>query len=198
MSVSNRIKIASVIQLTEPIVVPRIETQRLILRGLSEDDIPFLFEHFGEDEINAYVSDDNVTSLEEAKELFQKYIAPRPHLFRLGLVLKETGNLIGTLGLYGIDRVNRRAVVGADLMKEYWGKGLMSEAFRRLICYAFTEMGLNRIEASADPQNLRSIRLMERCGFKKEGVLRQRFYYKGAYHDDAIYSILKKEWRDEP
>jgi len=182
------------IQVAESIIVLRIETQRLIRRGLSEDDISFLFEHFGKDEINEYVSDDNVTSIGEAKELYEKYIAPRPHLFRLRLVVKETGRLIGTLGFYGIDRMNKRAIVGADLMKKHWSRGPMSESLQGLINYGFEEMGLNRIEASSDPQNLRSLRLMERCGFKKEGVLRQRFYYKGAFHDDAIYSLLKQEW----
>jgi ribosomal-protein-alanine N-acetyltransferase len=183
-------------QLAEPIIVPRIETQRLILRGLTEDDIPFLLDHFGRDEINKYVSDENVTSFEEAKRLYQKYIAPRPTLFRLGLVMKTTGNLIGTVGFYGIDRVNKRAIAGADLKKEYWGKGLMSEALRALIRFGFMEMGLNRIEASTDPQNLRSLRLIERCGFSREGVLRQKSYYKGGFHDDVIYSLLKEEWKD--
>ena len=178
-------------------MVPRIETERLILRGLTEEDIPFLFEHFSEDEINEYSSDENLTSMEEAKKLYEKYIVPRPGLFRLGLVLRETGELIGTIGLYGIDGTSRRAVVGADLMRRHWGKGFMTEALRALIRYGFEEMKLNRIEATADPQNLRSLRLMERCGFKKEGVLRERFYYKGSFHDDAIYSLLKKEWRDE-
>lgn len=182
----------------EPIVVPRIETQRLTLRGLTEDDLPFLFEHFGRCEINEYSSDDNVTSMEETKELYKKYIAPRPYRFRLGIVMKETRDLIGTLGFYGIDAVNRRAIVGVDLMKEYWGRGLMSESLRALIKYGFKEMGLNRIEADADPQNLRSLRLMERCGMKREGVLRQRFYYKDAFHDAATYSILKEDWRDKP
>ena len=73
----------------------------------------------------------------------------------------------------------------------------MSEAPRGLIRFGFKEMGLNRIEASADPLNLRSLRLIEGRGFRKEGVLRQRFYYKGAFHDDAIYSLLKEEWKNE-
>jgi ribosomal-protein-alanine N-acetyltransferase len=166
------------------------------LRGLTEDDIPFLLDHFGKDEINEYVSDENVTSLDEAKELYQKYIAPRPALFRLGLMMKTTGNLIGTVGFYGIDRVSKRAVAGADLKREYWGIGLMREALRALIRFGFMEMGLNRIEASTDPQNVRSLRLIERCGFRKEGVLRQRFYYKGAFHDDVVYSLLREEWKD--
>jgi ribosomal-protein-alanine N-acetyltransferase len=166
------------------------------LRGLTEDDIPFLLDHFGRDEINKYTSDENVTNFEEAKELYRKYIAPRPYLFRLGLVMKSTRNLIGTIGFYGIDRVNKRAIVGADLKKEHWGNGLMSEALRALIRFGFNEMELNRIEGSTDPQNLRSLRLIERCGFRKEGVLRQKSYYKGAFHDDVIYSLLREEWKD--
>ena len=51
------------IPLIDPIVVPRIETRRLILRALTQDDIPFVLEHFGKDEINEYASDDNVTSV---------------------------------------------------------------------------------------------------------------------------------------
>jgi ribosomal-protein-alanine N-acetyltransferase len=176
--------------------VPRIETERLILRELTDGDIPFLFEHFSKDEINEYSSEENLASMVEAKDLFEKYIVPRPGLFRLGLVLRETEELIGTIGFYGIDHTSRRAIVGADLMRSHWGKGFMTEALRALISYGFKEMKLNRIEATADPQNLRSLRLMERCGFKKEGVLRQRFYYKGSFHDDAIYSLLNREWSD--
>ena len=175
------------------IVVPRIQTQRLILRGLGESDIPFLFEHFGKNEINEYSADGNVKSLEEAKQLYVKYIAPTVNRFRLGLVLD--GDLIGTVGFYGIDYENERAIVGADLMKEYWGRGLMTEALQALVDYGFEQMNLNRIEATSDPGNLRSIRLMERCGFRKEGLLRQRFYYKAAFHDDVMFSILKDDWR---
>jgi ribosomal-protein-alanine N-acetyltransferase len=182
--------------LAEPVIVPRLETTRLILRGLTEEDIPFLLDHFGKDEINRYDSDENVTTLEEAADVYRKYVAPRPHLFRLGLVMKATKDLIGTLGFYEIDRRNKRAIVAADLGKEYWGKGLMSEALRALIRFGFREMGLNRIEASIDPRNVRSLRLVERCGFRKEGVFRQRYYYKGAFHDDVIYSLLKEEWKD--
>lgn len=64
--------------MAEPIIVLRIETQGLILRGLTADDIPFLLDHFGKDEIDKYASDENMTNLEEAKALYKKYIAS-PH-----------------------------------------------------------------------------------------------------------------------
>jgi len=174
-------------------VVPLIQTPRLVLRGLGEDDVPFLLEHFGRSEINEYSADDDVKSLEEAKELYLKYIAPTVSRFRLGLLLD--GKLIGTVGFYGIDHENGKAIAGADLMKEYWGKGLMTEALQALIDYGFKQMNLNRIEATSDPRNSRSIRLMERCGFRREGLLRQKFYYKATFHDEAIYSLLKEDWK---
>ena len=184
------------IQLTHAKLVPQLVTKRLMLRGLTKTDIPFIFQHFSKTEINEYSSDENVTSMEEAKELYEKYIVPTPNHFRLGIVLKAGGELVGTLGLYGIDYVNKKAVVGVDLMRQCWGKGLMTEALLELMNYGFNELNLNRIEASADPDNVRSIRLMQRCGFTKEGVIRQRFYYKNAFHDDEIYSVLKDEWKD--
>jgi len=177
-----------------PVAVPRIKTERLVLRGLTEADIPFVFEHFSKSEINEYSSAENLSSIEEARQLYVKYIAPRPQLFRLGMVLDETGKLVGTLGFYGIDHGNATAVVGVDLMKKCWGRGLMGEALDALVDYGFREMRLNRIEATVDPENVRCLRLMDRCGFRREGVLREKYYYKSKFHDDIILSILKSEW----
>jgi ribosomal-protein-alanine N-acetyltransferase len=113
------------------------------------------------------------------------------------MLLNETRELVGTLDLYGIDHENARAIVRVDLMKKHWGKGLMSEALRALVDCGFREMGLNRIEAAADLKNLRSIRLMDLCRFWMGGVLRQRSYYEGAFHDDVMYFLLKEEWAEE-
>lgn len=176
--------------------IPEIETPRLVLRQLTEEDLDFIFELFSRDETNSFVADDPVNSLEEARDLFENFIRPKPHLFRLGLFLKETGQPIGTIGLYGIKPEDFRAVMGFDLLREFWGWGYMTEAGKALIGYAFTELGLNRIQASADADNARSLATMERMGFIKEGVMRQRDFYKGAFHDDVVFSILKEDWKN--
>jgi ribosomal-protein-alanine N-acetyltransferase len=132
--------------------------------------------------------------MKEAREIYEKYCRPKPHLFRAGIVLKETGKLVGTLGLYAINTEDRRATFGFDLMPEHWGNGYMTEACRALLDWAFKELKLNRIQASAEPANVRSLAVMERLGFKREGVMRQLDYYKGAYHDDVQYSVLRDEW----
>jgi len=174
--------------------LPDMETERLRLRLLSEEDISFIYRIFSLEETNRYVSNPPVRDMSEAREIYEKYCSPRLHLFRIGMELKETGKLIGTLGLYAIDAENRRATLGFDLLPEHWGNGYMAEACAALLDHAFKQMGMNRIQASAEPDNIRSIRVMERLGFTREGVMRQLDYYKGAFHDDVVFSILRDEW----
>jgi ribosomal-protein-alanine N-acetyltransferase len=179
----------------KPVKVPRTATERLVLRQLSVNDVKFIYDLFSLEETNHYVSNPPVKDMGEARKIFELYCRPKPTRFRLGIALKEGGELIGTLGLYAIDLDNRRAILGFDLLPKYWGKGYMAEAVNALLDYAFGKLKLNRISASAEPDNKRSLAVMRRCGFRKEGVLRQLDYYKGAYHDDVVYSILSVEWK---
>jgi len=179
----------------ENIIVPDLETERMFLRQLTENDMDFIFEMFSREETNQHVADDPVKSMDEARELYEMFIRPKPHLFRLGLFLKESEIPIGTIGLYGVKMEDFRAVIGFDLLKEYWGQGYMTEAGKALIDYAFKEMGLNRIQASADADNARSLAAIRRMGFKLEGTMRQKDFYKGAFHDDIVYSILREGWQ---
>ena len=69
----------------------------------------------------------------------------------------------------------------------------MTEALREVIRYTFSEMEINRIEAQHETENPASGRVMEKCGMKKEGILRQRLYNKGRFVDVCLYSILRSE-----
>jgi ribosomal-protein-alanine N-acetyltransferase len=178
-----------------PVRVPHILTERLVLRQLTARDVKFVYDLFSLEETNRFVSNPPVKDMNEAREIFEKYCRPKPYLFRLGIAVKETGELVGTLGLYAINREDRRATLGFDLLPQHWGKGYMTEACRALLDWAFKDLKLNRIQASAEPANTRSLAVMERLGFTREGVLRQLDYYKGAYHDDVMYSMLKEEWK---
>jgi ribosomal-protein-alanine N-acetyltransferase len=73
----------------------------------------------------------------------------------------------------------------------------MHEALSALLDYAFTELDLNRIEADTDPRNARSTRLLERLGFSKEGLFRERCIVDGEVSDSAMYGLLRREWRPE-
>lgn len=181
----------------EVIEVPRLKTERLILRALSLEDIDFLLRHFGDEDVNRYSSYENLKNREEAIDFYNRFIEPgKSTRFRLGIVLEETGELVGTLGYHNLSRRDHSAEIGYDLSKVYWGKGIMTEAVVALIRYGFEQMNLNRIEATVDSENSRSIRLLERLGFMREGLLRERYYYKGRFHDELIYSLLHRDKKD--
>jgi len=111
------------------------------------------------------------------------------------VVDKNSGELLGTVGLHAFSMRSKRAEAGAWIAKEYWGKGYAKEALTLLINYGFKKLKLNRIEGVCFDFNKRSRRLQESLGFKLEGVLREHSVYKGKFANDCFYSLLKKEWK---
>jgi ribosomal-protein-alanine N-acetyltransferase len=179
----------------EDIYTPRLETERLILRPLTEGDLGFIFSLFSDPETNKYSSSEDLATPEDAQRMYEGYLKPGfPSHFRLAAELKETGEAVGTLGLYMYSERYRSVVLGYDLLKAHWGHGYMAEAVGALLCYGFGELGLNRVEATVDPLNLRSVRLLEMLGFTLERCMRERYLYKGGAHDELIYGYLKKDW----
>ena len=74
------------------------------------------------------------------------------------------------------------------------GKGVASEAARLIVEYLFTNRTLERVEASTDVENIASQKVLEKCGFKREGTMRKARWVGGHYRDYHLYSILREEW----
>ncbi len=176
---------------------PQLETGRLILREMTPDDVEFYFRHFNNKKVVEGSCFPGPKTLEAAKEELEVYCI-RPFKedkgIRWGIIRKGTTALIGTCGIYDWNKTVRRAEIGYDLEPAHWGEGIMTEALRAVLRYGFDEMGLNRIQAIIDSENVKSIKLVERLGFKKEGVLRQNSYFRGQFRDEASFSLLKEEW----
>ena len=176
---------------------PTLETERLILRRLNIRDAQDMFEYSQDPQVAQHVlwsahrtiSDSRMT----IKYQMHKYRAGEPASW--GIELKETGKLIGTIGFMWFQPDNMSAEVGYSLARAQWNKGIMSEALDKVIRYGFSKLYMNRIEAQHEVDNPASGRVMEKCGMKKEGVLRQRLYNKGKYCDMALYSILRDDWK---
>ena len=115
-------------------------------------------------------------------------------LFQLGIERKSDGQMIGTCTLHQIHVQNRRAEVGYALGRPYWGNGYMSEAMHALVDYAFRSMKLHRLEADIDPRNESSAKSLERLGFTREGLLRERWIVGGEVSDSALYGLLARQW----
>ena len=110
-----------------------------------------------------------------------------------GIELKSEGQIIGTVHLMELDRVHRKAHIGFVLARPYWQQGYITEALCAVFEYCFTELALNRIEAYCLPENLAAMRVLERMGMQREGLLRQYAWQKEVYQDFYLYAILKSD-----
>jgi ribosomal-protein-alanine N-acetyltransferase len=175
---------------------PTLRTQRLILRPATPEDIPFILKLFGRSETNRYSDYDDIKTLAEAEQIYERFLKQGYRSqFRVVAELRETSEPVGTIGLYMYSETNRRAELGYDLLKEYRGRRLMTEAVMEILRYAFRDLGLNRVEATTDSENEASIRVLERTGFTREGRLRERSIYKGGPHDELFFGLLAEDWR---
>lgn len=177
--------------------LPEIETKRLLLRRIRSSDAQDIFMYSKDPEVAKYVLWRAQTSLREAKDycrfMARQYRLDEPSSW--GIVDKDSGHLIGTIGYMSYDTDNSSTELGYSLAHWKWNQGLMTEALKRVIDYTFDATNINRIEAQHETENPASGRVMEKCGMKKEGILRQRLYNKGRFVDVCLYSILRSEYK---
>ena len=112
-------------------------------------------------------------------------------LYAYGIFLKATDKLIGDISLTQIARGDLQSCyTGFTLDKEYNGKGYTTEALQLVVDFAFRELKLHRIEAGAMPDNIASIRVLEKVGFKKEGIAKENLKINGKWTDHQILGII--------
>lgn len=175
--------------------VPTLQTDRLTLRRVrSDSDLAALYDLFADPDVARYTDTGPFTALSEAVEVMTWIddIFTRRQGMRWALTLKhDEDTLIGTAGYNWWHHANSSSEVGYDLARRYWNQGLMTEALRAVLAFGFDQMALNRIEAEVTVGNESSIRVLAKLGFQREGLLRQRGFWKGAYHDVWLYSLLR-------
>jgi RimJ/RimL family protein N-acetyltransferase len=96
-----------------------------------------------------------------------------------------------------VDRVNRTGDLGYGLARDAWGKGLATEAARAVVDYGFSALGLAKVWARTDPRNAASVRVLEKLGMRREGLLRSHVIRWGERADRAYYGLLREEWEAE-
>jgi [ribosomal protein S5]-alanine N-acetyltransferase len=180
-------------------IFPELETSRLLLRNVSNGDVDFIFTLFGDEKVCEYLYDEELfTTKEDAIVFVESYANPEEKGYnRWILVKKENGEQIGTCGYHLWDRTNHIAEIGYDLWHEHWERGYMKEALIAAIESGFHHMNLNRINAYVALQNESSVKLLESLGFKREGIYRDKHFFRGEYYDHYVYSLLKREWEEK-
>ena len=113
------------------------------------------------------------------------------------VVLKESGKVIGQIGISPDENRGKynAKYINYMLSSDYWNKGYMTEAVKRVTKYLFEEVNIDLITIFFYPHNVRSKRVIEKCGFKYEATIKQaRKIYDGQIFDTVIYSMLKSDY----
>ena len=186
------------LQTKELLEIPKIETERLILRKITTDDVNDIFEYASVPEVTTFVlwethrsKQDSLDFVKFAEEQFNNNLS-----IIWGIEIKNEKKLIGTIDLRNWKAIHKCGEVGYVVSKKYWNKGYVSEATKAVIKFGFKELHMNRIEAHCEEENIGSWKVMEKCGMKFEGILREKVFIKGRFRTMKMYSILKKEWKE--
>lgn len=174
--------------------VPTIETERLILRMWNKKDAPQLYEYAKNPNVGPHAGWKPHDNVAESRMLISTLFLAN---MCWAIIDKEAGKVIGSIGLEE-DKFRphvKSKELGYSLSEEYWGKGIMTEAAKALICYAFETLKLDVLMIRTGDSNLRSQRVIEKCGFAYEGTLRRTYkIYDGSIREVRCYSILSEEY----
>ena len=175
---------------------PVIHTDRLTLRKPTYDDVQPLLELSQDDDVMLYYGMEPFTEEKQSRDEIEWFLK----IWREGtgtrwvITLKGEDDLIGEIGFYEYKKKHRRAEIGYKLSRSHWMKGYMTEALVGMLDYMYGNLELNRVQALVDPRNEASLRLIERQGFQRDGLLRSYEYERGAYVDLIMLSLLREEW----
>ena len=174
-----------------------ITTERLILRRFALADVESVWRNWASDkQVQNNYGEPVYETPEAVKELLEKYIASydKSEMYRWGVFLKnEPDNCIGQVAFFIVDSKNELCEVEYCIGRSYQNKGYTTEAVKAITAHGFNTVGFNRIQVSCRHVNIPSKRVIEKCGFKYEGTLRQYFNHLGEFHDRLYYSILREE-----
>ena len=169
---------------------PVIDTGRLRLRPFTLQDVPSLRTWIMEKSIYKYWGKGPGKTDRNPELLFEKN--PKPvRSFHLGIEEKDSGNVIGEIWIYRIEN-NRMAVPAIRLVPSAQGKGYGSEALRAMTHFCFENTELKRLQAEADVRNIASQKILEKCGFRREGLIRQGKLVS-TWCDYYIYGLLRSD-----
>ena len=174
----------------------RLETAQLIVRGVRGTDAETL--HDIRQRVAAFQGS-SVRTLAETvamcaeMESVQPGARPGWHQFAIEL---HDGKIVGDIGVNFDGPGSRQVELGYSLHPDWWGRGIASEAIGTLLSWLFGERQVHRIVARTGDNNLRSCALLERLGFRREGVLIESWWEEDAqaWSDEAIYALLAREF----
>lgn len=174
-----------------------LETERLILRPFVLEDAEAMHRNWaGDPEVTKFLTWPTHASAEVSRKVLADW-CPRyenPEFYQWGIAWKDAPeDPFGSISVVAVINEAEAVEIGYCIGRENWGKGVMTEALSALICFFFDRVGALRVQACHDPNNPGSGRVMEKCGMKYEGTLRQAGRNNQGICDMRYWGILANE-----
>lgn len=176
-----------------------LETPRLVVRDHLESDLAGLTALLASPEEMRYLPELFARDADAAKRNLAAAIAeqdnPARSKFFFAIEEKASGRYVGEVG-FTVEQTTRSgslADLGYFMLREFHGKGYMTEAGKRVVEFAFAEAGVHKIKTGCLKENKASERVMRKLGFLKEGELRAHQYHEGVWKDRVVYGLLKTD-----
>lgn len=177
----------------------RVDTERLVLRPLTQADLPDLHEYHGNPERVRYIpwpvrTPEDISTWFERAENYTSIRNEDGHLL-LGIESLELGRVIGQVNASLLPDGNNTASLGYIISPNAEGKGFASEAVAALVDHLFTQESIHRIVLDIDVRNTPSIKLANRLGFRLEGTHLENDFLKGEWCSMHVFALLSREWQ---
>jgi ribosomal-protein-alanine N-acetyltransferase len=166
--------------------LPNLDLEHYHLRPLQARDLPIWFDYLTLSEVMEH-SSWVLTSPQDLQQFIQVQDWSQPQAQIKFAIADLADQLVGSIGFHTVSINNLSAEIAYDLSPTYWGKGIVSAACRSLTKWAHEELGFVRVQACVVDSNSRSLQVLERCGFQREGLLKS---YKRIRKQSRDYWIL--------
>ena len=155
---------------------PILTTENLILRQFEMADEKEVFLLRSSDEVNKFIDRPRASSIDDARSFIEKITDKNnKEAFIWAIERKEKKGLVGSVCLLRFTPENNSCEVGYEMLPDFQGKGIVQEALKKILEYGFETLGLSTINAVIHPDNIKSIKLAERFGFRRTGQLEEKF-----------------------
>jgi RimJ/RimL family protein N-acetyltransferase len=174
---------------------PVLESDRLLYRKMDRNDANDLYLIESNDEVVKFMDKPKIESVEASKK-YIKFCSEEyknRNAIEWGIIEKGSNKYIGNIGFWKIIKIHCRGEIGYSLTPSYWGKGYMSEALQSILTFGFKILNLHSIEANVNPENINSIKSLERNGFQKEAYFRENYLFENKFIDTVTFSLLEKD-----
>ena len=168
-----------------------IDCKDIILRRAKIEDAQMVLDKGTDEEVLRYIGWPGVQTIEEARQSIYDFFWSRPGIW--AIEDKKSGRCMGDIIII-LNHEHDRAMMAYSLAREFWGRGIMTQALAAVIDLCFEKLELNRVEAMYFVGNEGSGRVMEKNGMEREGLQRQGMKAKGVYHDTVMHGMTRDMW----